>query len=131
MLEHLLTQLSEALHFPLLLEQEREKKSYTLTVNETTDLVFKELELGFSCKSWIAPVPKKERLEELYILCMRANFLGQGTKGAVIALDESLKHFLFTLSITEEMNYRLFKDTVEDFVNYLNYWKERISSHNP
>jgi len=124
MLKHLVTELASELSIPLQIEKE---SCYTLTINEESDLLFKDLNPGFSCKSRIAPLPQEGTLEDLYILCMRANFLGQGTKGAVIALDDALQHFLLILSVTEELNYRIFKETVEDFVNYLNYWKKRIT----
>lgn len=129
MLKHLLTSLLQELNLPSPLIENKEKE-YEVVLNEETHLLFKDLDPGFSCKSLIAPIPTEDHLEDLYILCMKANFLGQGTKGAAIAIDPSLKNFLFTLSITEEMNYRLFKETIEDFVNYLNYWKKRIGSKN-
>lgn len=125
MLEHLLTELTEKLQLPLNLEKNKEGY-YTLTLNEETELLFKDLNPGFSCKSLIKEIPKEDSLEDLYILLMKANFLGQGTKGAAIAIDDNVKNFIFTLSVPEELQYRLFKDRVEDFVNYLNYWKKTI-----
>ena len=125
MLEHLITELTEKLELPLNLE--KDAKGYmTLSLNEDLTLFFKDLNPGFTCKSLIGALPKESSLETLYILLMKANFLGQGTKGAVIGLDENLQNITFTLSIPEELTYRHFKDRVEDFVNYLNYWKKRI-----
>jgi hypothetical protein len=127
MLERWLTQLSQQLDVPMTINQEL-PKSYLLILNQETHLLLKDLNPGFSCRSLIAPLPQEENLEDLFILCMRANFLGQGTKGAAIAIDPSLQHFLFTLTVTEELTSPLFKETIEDFVNYLNYWKKRIGS---
>ena len=90
-------------------------------------MLFKELQTGFTCKSLIAEIPKENPLEDLYILLMRANFLGQGTKNGAIAIDENVKNIIFTMSVPEDLQYRLFKDKVEEFVNYLNYWKKCIT----
>jgi len=128
MLNHLLTQLASELQISLSLEEKLSR--YTLALSNDLSLDFKELDPGFYCSSRIAALPQDSSLEDLYILCMRANFLGQGTKGSVISIDESVKHFVFSHTVVEEMNYRLFKETIEDFVNYLNYWKKRIASNN-
>lgn len=125
MLEHFMTELSKELNLPLNLEKNTQNY-YTFSLNQDTLLFFKDLNPGFSCRSPIAQVPKENELEELYILLMRANFLGQGTKGAVISIDETIQNILFTLSIPEQINYRLFKEKVEDFVNYLYYWKSKL-----
>lgn len=125
MLEHLLTELTEKLELSLNLEKNTQGY-YTIVLNKETELLFKELNPGFACRSLIKEIPKENSLEDLYILLMKANFLGQGTKGGVIAIDDNLKNFIFTLSVPEELQYRLFKERVEDFVNYLNYWKKNI-----
>ena len=126
MLEHLLTELTEKLQLPLNLEKNT-LGYYTITLNQETELLFKELQPGFTCKSLIAEIPKENPLEDLYILLMRANFLGQGTKNGAIAIDENVKNIIFTMSVPEDLQYRLFKDKVEEFVNYLNYWKKCIT----
>jgi hypothetical protein len=126
MLEHFITELSQELSLPLSLEKTRQDY-YTVILNPEVHLFLKDLYPGFVCRSCIAEIPIKPELEELYILLMRANFLGQGTKGAVLAMDEHVKHILLILSVPEEINYRLFKERVEDFVNYLYYWKNKIT----
>ncbi len=124
MLKHLITELCNQFQLPVNLEPNPEGY-YEVSVNESTHLLFKELDPGFTCRSVLAPVPQKPT-EDLFILLMKANFLGQGTKGSVIAIDDALQNFLFTLSVPEEVNYRLFKERLEEFINYLEYWKKRI-----
>ena len=60
---------------------------------------------------------------------MKANFLGQGTGGATIGLKEDESFLTLSLSLPYEMNYRAFKDAVEEFVNYLEYWKSEAARH--
>jgi hypothetical protein len=124
MLKHLITELCQQFQLPMNLEI-NPQGYYEIALNETTDLLFKELYPGFTCRSVLAPVPQKPS-EDLFILLMKANFLGQGTKGSSIAIDDAVQNFLFTLSVPEEVNYRLFKERLEEFINYLEYWKKRI-----
>ena len=124
MLKHLITELCQQFQLPMNLEI-NPQGYYEVSVNDTTNLLFKELNPGFSCRSILAPVPQKPT-EDLFILLMKANFLGQGTKGSCIAIDDSVQNFLFTLSVPEEINYRLFKEKLEEFINYLEYWRKRI-----
>lgn len=70
----------------------------------------------------IAPPPPKE-VEEYLIKLMQANFLGQGTGGAVLGLMEDESFLTLSMSLPYEINYRAFRDAIEEFVNYLEYWK--------
>ncbi|MBM3192321.1 MAG: type III secretion system chaperone [Chlamydiae bacterium] len=125
LLKHLLTELCS--EFTLPLPQEVNKEGYyEIPCMEGTLLLFKDLNPGFTCKSLLSPAPEKPS-EDFLILLMHANFLGQGTNGAAIAMDDSLKHILLILSVPEELNYRLFKEHLENFMNHLDYWKKRIS----
>ena len=60
---------------------------------------------------------------------MKANFLGQGTGDATIGLDENENFLTLSLVLPYDMNYKMFKDALEDFVNYLDYWKEELIRH--
>jgi len=60
---------------------------------------------------------------------MKANFLGQGTGGAVIGLDAEEKFLTLSLALPYDMNYRSFKGAVEDFANYVDYWREDLIRH--
>ena len=58
---------------------------------------------------------------------MKANFLGQGTGGARIGVDPDDKFLTLSHGFPYEMNYQLFKESIEDFVNYVVYWREEIA----
>ncbi len=89
-------------------------------------IALKDLEPGLSMQGQICLCPEKKK-EELFIFLMRANLLGQGTGGARIGLDSEEKFLTLSLGLPYEMNYQSFKETIEDFVNYLIYWREEVA----
>lgn len=74
----------------------------------------------------ICPCPNRKR-EEIFIYVMRANLLGQGTGGSRIGIDPGEKFLTLALGLPYEMNYKIFKETFEDFVNYLIYWRDVVA----
>ncbi len=94
----------------------------------TVSVSFKELDPGLLLFSQLGSVPEKKR-EELFILLMKANFLGQGTGGGVIGLDGEEKFLTLSLAIPYDVNYGAFKEAVEDFVNYADYWRKELAQH--
>ena len=125
MLSSLLKQLSEQFSFDIDLDKDPEGYML-LRINSNMQLFLKELSVGFTCKAEIAPLPLGEQ-EDLLALLMRANYLGQGTKGGVIALSDTAQKILFFSSSVDQCNYRQFKEKIEEIVNYLNYWKTRVN----
>ena len=81
---------------------------------------------GFTMWSPIGECPLKNK-EDFYLFIMRANFLGQGTGNYVIGMDQEEKHLTLSSYIPYEMEFKKFKETVEDFVNYIDYWKEELA----
>ena len=122
LLEQHLKQLSEELKldFPA-----KEEPFYRLQLNPKTTISVKELAPGVYFHSPITACPK-EQSESFLTLLMKANFLGQGTLGAVIGLDKEEKFLTLSLNLPYDMNYRTFRETVEDFANILDYWKDEI-----
>ena len=126
-LEQLLKTLCEELEI-----EEAPKKTedglYPFALNPETTVSFKELDPGVALWARIGQCPTVKR-EELFILLMKANFLGQGTGGASIALDENENYLTLSLVLPYDMNYKIFKDALEDFTNYLDYWREELIRH--
>jgi hypothetical protein len=91
-------------------------------------IVMLKLDPGAHLSAPIAPLPAKER-EEFLLKLMKANFLGQGTGGGVLGLKEDESFLTLSLSLPYELNYRAFKDAVEEFVNYLEYWKNETARY--
>lgn len=76
----------------------------------------------------IAPLPKKDK-EEFLLTLMKANFLGQGTGGSVLGLKEDESFLTLSFSLPYEVNYRAFKDAIEEFINYVDYWKTETARY--
>ena len=104
-----------------------EQKSFHFKISGF-DIALKEIEPEFYISSPIGALPEKKK-EEFLMHVMKANFLGQGTGGATIGLTESESFLKLSLSLPYEINYITFKEHLEDFVNYLDYWKKEIIKH--
>lgn len=67
-----------------------------------------------------------ENAGEAFSKILMGNFLGIATKHASVGLDESGKQILIQASIPTIRSYREFRDTVEDFVNTVIFWKKEL-----
>lgn len=123
MLDRYLKQLSEELKLPT--PPVDEQKKYHLVLGDQK-IALKNLDPGIYFFSDISPVPPNRR-EDLYMLLMRANFLGQGTGGAAIGMSEDESLLTLSLAIPYEMNYKTFHEALEDFTNFVDYWKREVS----
>lgn len=70
----------------------------------------------------------QENHEDLFSYLMAANLLGQGTGNNVISLDPSGKFLTLSSLLPYEVNFKEFKESIEDFINYLIYWKKEIEN---
>ena len=100
-------------------------KSYLITVGAEV-LKLKDLEPGFEMEAKIREIPQKNR-EELFVFLMRGNLLGQGTGSSRIGIDLNEKFLTLSLGLPYELNYEIFRESIEDFVNFLIYWREEVS----
>lgn len=108
--------------------QKQEGNCYPLTLNPQMTIRVGELDPGISFWAQISPCPTVKR-EELFMLLMKANFLGQGTGGSTIGLDENENFLTLSSILPYDMSYKTFKDALEDFANHLDYWREELLLH--
>ena len=125
-MEYLKT-LCEDLNLPSELEK-TENGSFLLSLTDSLQLEVKQLAPGILFSSPICPCPEVKR-EELFIKLMKANLFGQGTLGAALGLDPEQNLLTLSLTMPYDMNYRLFKESLEDFTNIVDFWKEEIDTH--
>jgi hypothetical protein len=127
MLETLLKTLSEELRLneASILDKQQ---FYSIPLNPEMEIKVKELDPGTLFFAKIGTCPKLKR-EDLFIHLMKANFLGQGTGGSSIGFDENENCLTLSLVLPYDMNYKLFRDALEDFVNYIEYWKTELIRH--
>lgn len=105
-----------------------ERQFFQLPLNSTLSIEIKELDRGALLFSKISSCPKEKR-ETLFALLMKANFLGQGTLGATIGLDPEENFLTLSWAIPYDMDYREFKEAVEDFANIVDYWRDEMHKH--
>lgn len=127
LLEQLLTTLVQDLEIEEIPKREA-GNLYHLQINPEMTITIRELDPGISFFSKIGACPEVKR-EDLFIALMKANFLGQGTGGAAIAMDENEKDLTLSSVLPYDMNYKMFKDALEDFANYLDYYREELIAH--
>lgn len=82
---------------------------------------------AFMLNAAIGMLPKEEhRVESFCLYLLFANFLGQGTGHSAIGLMPDQATLSLTMKITRDIDYEDFKNTLEEFVNYFDYWKDEI-----
>ncbi|MDR2539456.1 MAG: type III secretion system chaperone [Chlamydiales bacterium] len=124
MLEECLTQLVENLALDNALF--KENQLFLLKLHKELIITFLELDPGCTFFATIGTCPLNKQ-EEVFIYLMKANLLGQGTGGSVIGLSRDEKFLTLRLVLPYDMNYKVFKDALEDFTNYLDFWKNELS----
>jgi Tir chaperone protein (CesT). len=102
-----------------------ENKMAQLQLNPSLLISVRQLDPGVLFFSTLAPCPKEKR-EELFMWLMKANFLAQGTGGGAIALDPDENFLTLSRALPYDMNYKTFKENLEDFANFVDYWKEEL-----
>ncbi|NGX48555.1 MAG: hypothetical protein K940chlam5_00143 [Candidatus Anoxychlamydiales bacterium] len=103
-------------------------KSFIIEITKEIEVKIFDLDPGFYFLTNIANCPN-EKKEDLFIYLMRANLLGQGTGRSRIGMDMEEKFLTLSYLIDYEVNYIEFKEKLEDFVNYINFWKKEILLH--
>lgn len=100
---------------------------YALPLDEGLTINISPLANGVSLQCNFAPLPQSAS-EELFLRLLIGNLFGQGTKGAVIGLNDEKKQLTLIQDIPYNIDYEVFRDTLEDFMNTVDFWREE--SHN-
>lgn len=123
MLDRLLKQLAEDLELEIF-PTKQEDGEYLLRLYEPDTLFAKEVDEQIVIRGTIKECPSTNKEVE-FMLLMKANLLFQGTGGAIIGLDANENFLTLFLNLPYDINYKTFKESLESFVNFLNYWKSR------
>ncbi len=102
-----------------------EEKWYPFKLRDDLQIDLKDLDPGVAMAARMCDAPQKKR-EELFMYLMRANLLGQGTGGARIGMDQEEKSLTLSMGLPYEMDYTAFRESLEDFANYLVFWREEM-----
>jgi hypothetical protein len=126
MLEHIFHDLEKHLGLQAIKDENSPLGPYCLPINESLSVWVKELNPGAMLKTVIRPLSLDLDKETLFSYLMKANYIGQGTGGGIIALDPEEKTLTLSLIMPYEVNYRIFRDRLEEFINYLEFWKSEL-----
>jgi hypothetical protein len=79
---------------------------------------------GFMLSSVLGPFPKGQ--EDAFLLSMmEGNLFGKETIGATLGLDREGKLLTLSRIIERRVDYREFKETLEDFFHIVNFWRDQ------
>jgi len=87
----------------------------------------RDLQPGVALFGKICPCPEKKR-EELFLKLSKANYLGQETGPTRIGLSLDEKDLTLSLGIPYELTYRVFRENLEDFVNFILHWRKEVAN---
>ncbi|MCE5316765.1 MAG: type III secretion system chaperone [Parachlamydia sp.] len=101
---------------------------FALPLEENMSVTITDRPPGFSLLCSFSPVPGKN--EEAYLTrVMLGNLFGQGTKGAVLGINAEGNMLTLSQTIEYNINYKDFRDVVEDFVNSVDFWREEVQKY--
>ena len=101
---------------------------WCVNLDKDISIIMREANPGFTLESPIAPVPQTN-CEELFTDVMWGNLFGQGTGESTIGINADGQYFTLSRTIPYELNYNDFKDLLEDFANYVDFWQTEVGKH--
>lgn len=102
---------------------------YTVPLDEGLSFTITGYGQGGVClQSTIAKAPDKN-LEEAYTQLLLGNLFGQGTKGALLGLNENGTQLTLSRTIGYDIDFQEFKDSVEDFINAIDFWRDEMMQY--
>jgi len=126
MLEEYYAQLCEELQLPVPFFDPK-TPVIKLALDVKLILELRKLETGMYLHTRLPEIPENDK--ELFLEhIMSANLLGQGTGEGVLGLEQDEKFLTLSAAFPYEMDYRTFKEKLEDFANIAAYWNTEILS---
>ncbi len=124
MLEENLKRLAEDLQLPPFPPKDLQS-CYKLTLSDDLLIIVKKNQEGLAFFANLAPLLFQKK-ESAFIYLMKANLLGQGTGDQALGIDFEEKSLTLSCIIPYDMEYKEFKERIENFVNYLYYWRFEV-----
>lgn len=102
---------------------------YTIPLDAGLSFTIASLpEGGFRLSSILAPAPQIN-LETAYQALLLGNLFGQGTKGAILGLNDAGTLLTLSREIEYDVNLNDFNNIVEDFINSMDFWREEMMQY--
>lgn len=102
--------------------------SYQIDLAPDLSITIKANDPGYYLQIAIDQVTEYEA-EILFLMLMEANLFGQGTGGGILAISPASNLLLYCRKILQDLNYQDFKEKIEEFVNYSEFWRGEIKNH--
>lgn len=102
--------------------------TYRIDLAPDLSVTIKATDPGYYMQIGIDRVPERET-ETLFLTLMEANLLGQGTGGGVLGISPDENRIVLSRKILHDLTYREFKEKMEEFVNYVEFWRMEIQNH--
>lgn len=77
----------------------------------------------------IGSCPTVER-EAFFTQLLLANLFGQGTHDAILGMDIDANELTLTQNIDYHIEYKEFRDIIEDFLNIADFWRQEVITAN-
>lgn len=103
-----------------------ENKIYSLDFGKDLVVRYSDLHPGVNFMSILGKLPDKNR-EVLVSSLMHLNLFGNGTGGGVFGYSEENKSLTFTTAVPYRLQFGEFKNALEDFVNFVDFWKSELA----
>lgn len=101
---------------------------YNLPLDEDISILMTDKAPGMNIHCNLCSVPQSQS-EEFFGRLMLGNLFGQGTKGAVLALNDEGNKVILHQDIMHHIEYKEFRDILEDFINSVDYWRTEAKSY--
>ncbi len=102
--------------------------TFVLPLGENVAVKLSPLNQGFYLSSSIAPCPQVKKEAFLGYL-LQGNLFGQGTKDAILGTSEDGNLLTLSKAVEYTVDYKKFKDILEDFINNVDFWREEALRH--
>lgn len=101
---------------------------YTLPFEDNLSITMSEQSSNLTLSCVVGPA-KKQNEEDFYTRVMLGNLFGQGTKGSILGLSDDANQLLLNQSINYTIDYKEFRDILEDFINTAEYWRLELKNY--
>lgn len=102
--------------------------SYQIDLGVDLSITIKANDPGYYMQIAIDRITDYEA-EILFITLMEANLFGQGTGGGILGISLENNLLMYSRKILQDLNYQDFKEKIEEFVNYSEFWRVEIKNH--
>ena len=82
----------------------------------------------FSLNASLGTTPPTMNNAAFWLHCMQANFLGHGIGECSLGTTLERADITISLTIYHEIDYTIFKEKLEQFLNMQNYWSDKLKS---